>query len=73
MNSNACPTDDAIPFSLVCTDCDAGVEIRSYEQGLAEGWTKIEYAPDLPMANFIGVCPECREDFEQTSADWQRI
>jgi hypothetical protein len=60
MNSNACPHDDAVPFSLVCTDCDAGMEIRTYEQAPAEGWTKIAYAPDLPMANYLGLCPECR-------------
>jgi hypothetical protein len=56
------PTD--VPFSLVCSDCDAGMEIRKYDQALAEGWTNVDYAPDLPMANFIGLCPECREYFE---------
>lgn len=55
------PTD--VPFSLVCSECDAGMGIASYEQAMAEGWTDIDYAPDLPMANFIGVCPDCRERF----------
>jgi hypothetical protein len=61
MNTNACPNDDAIPFTLVCTDCDAGMEIRSYEQAIAEGWTDIQYTPDLPMANYLGLCPVCQE------------
>lgn len=56
--------DDAIPkevpFSLVCEQCDAGMEIGSYEEALAQGWHFIQYAPDLPMANFVGLCPDCR-------------
>jgi hypothetical protein len=53
-------TDD-VPFSLVCSECDAGTDIESHDQATAEGWTDIDYAPDLPMANFIGLCPDCRE------------
>lgn len=49
-----------VPFSIVCAECDAGQEISSYEQALAAGWTSIEYDPDLPQANYIGVCPDCR-------------
>lgn len=50
-----------VPFSLVCSECDAGMNIESLEQATTEGWTEIDYAPDLPMANFIGLCPDCRE------------
>jgi hypothetical protein len=53
-----------VPFSLVCSECDAGTDIASHDQAVAEGWTGIDYAPDLPMANFVGLCPECREQFE---------
>lgn len=57
--------DDAIPpdvpFSLVCVQCDAGMEIGSYAEARAEGWSDIHYAPDLPMANFVGYCPACRQ------------
>jgi hypothetical protein len=49
-----------VPFSLVCICCDAGMGIESFEQALAAGWTAIEFAPDLPMANYLGVCPDCR-------------
>jgi hypothetical protein len=52
-----------VPFSLVCSECDAGTHIESQDQAMAEGWADIDYAPDLPMANFIGLCPECRERF----------
>jgi hypothetical protein len=69
MNSNACPNHNAIPFSLICTECDAGMEIRSYEQAVAEGWTNIEYAPDLPMANYLGLCPECSGLEDKLHAD----
>ncbi len=58
--------DDLIPrdapFSLVCIHCDAGMEIGSYEEALAQSWTEVSYAPDLPMANFIGLCPACRQE-----------
>lgn len=55
---------DDVPFTLVCSECDAGMDIGSHEQATAEGWADIDYAPDLPMANFIGLCPDCREEFE---------
>lgn len=51
-------------FSLICQRCDAGAEILTYRQALAEGWIEIDYAPDLPMANFLGVCPECRQSLD---------
>jgi len=47
-----------VPFTLVCEYCDAGEEIGSREEAIAAGWSNLEYAPDLPMANFIGLCPE---------------
>lgn len=53
-----------VAFSLVCSECDAGMDIESNDQAMAEGWTGIDYAPDLPMANFVGLCPDCREKFE---------
>jgi hypothetical protein len=59
---------DGVPFSLVCLECDAGMEIDSHDQAMADGWAEIDYAPDLPMANFIGLCPECRERFEHWPA-----
>lgn len=51
-------------FSLVCETCDAGTGIETYEQAVKEGWTDITYAPDLPMANFVGLCPQCRHEEE---------
>lgn len=53
---------DAEPvFSLICCYCDAGADIPTREQAIAEGWTGIELALDLQQANFCGICPECRE------------
>lgn len=63
--------DDFIPldvhFSLVCELCDAGCGIDTHEEALALGWTNIIYEPDLPMANFIGLCPDCRLEEEQSN------
>lgn len=53
-----------VPFTLVCSECDAGMGIASGDEAVAAGWSDIDYAPDLPMANFIGLCPDCREAFE---------
>lgn len=57
-------TSTVIPFTLVCRECDDGTHIKTYEQAMAEGWTEIDYAPALPMANYCGLCPDCRERFE---------
>ena len=48
-------------FSLVCESCDAGADIGTEEQAIAEGWTCIQPAPDLLQANYVGTCPDCRE------------
>lgn len=59
---------EEVCFSLVCLHCDAGMNIDSHQQAVAEGWTAIDYAPDLPMANYVGLCPDCRESFEHWPA-----
>ncbi len=53
-----------VPFSLTCARCDAGTEIGTHEEAVAQAWSEITYAPDLPMANFVGLCPECRHEEE---------
>lgn len=50
------------PFSLTCVSCDTGGDIDTPEQAIAEGWTEIVEAIDLPMANYCGWCPECRQE-----------
>ena len=52
--------EDAAVFSLTCEYCDAGLEIGSAAEAIAAGWEGIEYAPDLPTANYVGVCPDCQ-------------
>lgn len=49
-------------FTLVCCECDAGMDILTEEQAIAEGWTGIEPAPHLPQANYCGLCPDCRRE-----------
>jgi hypothetical protein len=60
---------DYVHFSLVCIHCDAGMGVESEDQAVADGWTDIDYAPGLPMANFVGLCPDCREAFERWPND----
>ena len=54
-------TGDQPPFSLVCWYCDAGQGIASEEDAQTEGWIEIEPAPQLLQANYLGVCPDCRD------------
>jgi hypothetical protein len=53
---------DLTVFSLVCEQCDAGSNVPSYDAAIIDGWTEIEYRPDLPMANYCGLCPDCRRN-----------
>jgi len=53
-----------LPFTLTCAVCDAGTEIRSQAEALAAGWSDITFAPDLPMANYVALCPVCRAEEE---------
>lgn len=48
-------------FSLTCAFCDAGDGITSEVDAVEAGWSEIQQAPELPMANFVGVCPTCRK------------
>jgi hypothetical protein len=63
-----------VPFSLTCEGCDAGMEIGSYDEAIVSGWTEIVFAPDLMLANYLGLCPECRrrqeEEQLQRGRDW---
>jgi hypothetical protein len=61
------PISSEVPFSLVCERCDAGMDIGSYEEAEAQGWHFVQYAPDLPMANYVGLCPTCRRAEEEES------
>jgi hypothetical protein len=60
--------DASVPFSLACESCDGGMEVGSYEQAISEGWTDICFTPDLAMANYLGLCPECRKREEEEEA-----
>ena len=51
---------DDVAFSLTCEECDAGMDIVSYDHALSEGWTGISYDPDGLAWNFVGLCPDCR-------------
>ena len=53
-------------FSLTCAHCDAGDGITSKPDATAAGWTGIQAAPALPMANFVGICPQCQESLSQS-------
>lgn len=51
-------------FSLTCSECDYGEGITTEAEAIEEGWSQITPAADLPMANFVGICPCCRNVFD---------
>ena len=51
---------DNVVFSLICLECDAGMDIVSYDQALSNGWTRISNDPEGLAWNCIGLCPDCR-------------
>jgi hypothetical protein len=61
------PSD--VVFSIVCQRCDADSHLTCHEQAIAEGWFWIAYAPDLPIANFVGLCPDCKREEEARDLD----
>ena len=52
-------------FSLTCSECDYGDGIVTEAEAIEEGWSQIALAPDLPMANFVGIYPCCRNVFDK--------
>lgn len=63
----------SVPFSLACEGCDGGMEIGTYEEAVAGGWTEIVFAPNLLTANYLGLCPECRRREEEEQLQRGRI
>jgi hypothetical protein len=63
---------DLSVFSLVCENCDAGDDMLNEVDARATGWTQIEYAADLPMANFVGLCPDCATERQRTERRHRR-
>lgn len=53
-------------FSLACSDCDDAGHIHSKTQAIEEGWTSIQPAADLPMANSVGIFPERSKPLDET-------
>ncbi len=57
------------PFSLACTNCDAGTDILSKKAAIAEGWTGIYYDPDGDWWTHLGICSACKKEEDD---DWAR-
>lgn len=50
-----------VPFSVSCFDCDAATP-DSYEEAVTEGWTQIVFRPEGLAENFMGCCPEHKDE-----------
>jgi len=58
-NANGIP--HGVPFSVSCFECDAGSP-DSFEQALTEGWVSVEFFPQGVAENFLGLCPDHKEE-----------
>jgi len=60
---------NAVPFSLTCTECDAGENVDTFQQAKLEGWLELMHTGDLGNAWFMGLCPQCVPllDFEKVT------
>jgi hypothetical protein len=65
-------SDDAVPFRPLARDWRHHAD-ASGDEAIAAGWSEIDYAPGLAMANFIGICPDCLESFERWPVADDRI
>lgn len=54
---------EGVPFSLSCCECDVD-GAATFEESIAEGWTRIEFTPVGVAENFLGLCPEHSRDDE---------
>jgi hypothetical protein len=54
---------DEVPFSLSCYDCDCDSP-HCYDEAVHAGWTQIQYTPDGLGENYLGLCPECSEKWD---------
>jgi len=51
----------SVPFSVSCFECDAATP-DSYEEAVSEGWTQIVFRPEGLAENFMGCCPEHKDE-----------
>lgn len=57
-----------VPFSLACSDCDAGTEITSAAEAIRLGWRGIVRDDGIGW-NYLGQCPQCIEDERQLDVE----
>ena len=53
-----------LPLSIECFQCETANILEGLEQACAEGWSEIDYDKGRSKAEYVGLCPNCRETFE---------
>lgn len=57
------------PFSLACTDCDAGMGFQTKREAAAAGWIDVHRAVDGTGYSDLGMCPHCQVESAKTDAE----
>lgn len=47
-------------FSLMCSECDAGMDVVSYEQAMLRGWSDMMPDDHGMSWTWLGTCPDCK-------------
>jgi hypothetical protein len=59
--TSAADLPKGVPFVMQCSECDMDAP-PSWESAVLAGWTEIEADLNGMTWNFLGMCPECRDE-----------
>ena len=54
-----------VPFALACAHCNSEGP-PTYMAAQSDGWVGIQYVPVQASENFLGICPNCQAEDDQT-------
>ena len=58
-NAERLASHPGLNFSLSCTTCDAGTEVKTRGEAEAAGWSQLLCDPGGISWTWLGLCPEC--------------
>lgn len=59
--------DDFFAETMECQDCIESYHDSGIASAIRDGWAEIEWLPESPRANYLGICPECKNQVEQSA------
>ena len=59
--------EDFLAETIECQDCIESYHDSGIASAIRDGWSGIEWVPESPRANYRGLCPECKNQEEQSA------